>query len=154
MKVRSLVEAAFSSGFTGVSAPGETHRELLTDGKILGTWRGDAGIEIVRIQGGGTAMAILSSGAQMYFVYTIENNTLKLTQTSPNRTRFYHPMPFEVARELITRAEPWRYELFLSDNGAVLRGIKISTGVSYGDGGTVEFIPGSIREAEWTKSTR
>ncbi|GHV79002.1 hypothetical protein AGMMS49944_07930 [Spirochaetia bacterium] len=150
LKVRSLVEAAFSSG----TIPGETRGEIITDGKILGTWRGDAGLEIVRIQGGGTAMAILSSGAQMNFVYIIENNTLKLTQTSPNRARFYHPAPFEVARELSLRAEPWRYELFLSNNGAVLRGIKISTGVSYGDDGTVEFIPDSIREAEWTKSAR
>jgi hypothetical protein len=153
LKVRSLVEAAFSSGFGGTFQ--ETMRqETLTDGKILGTWRGDAGLEIVRIQGGGTAMAILSSGAQMNFVYKIEDNTLKLTQTSPNRARFYHPMPYDVARELSALAEPWRYELFLSDNGAVLRGIKTSTGVVYGDNGGVEFVPGSSREAEWIKSSR
>ncbi|GHV31274.1 hypothetical protein AGMMS4952_19690 [Spirochaetia bacterium] len=158
LKIRSLVDAAFSTGFAGTVVSGtsqeEIRRELLTDGKILGTWRGDAGLEIVRIQGGGTAIAILSSGAQMNFVYKIEDNTLKLTQVSPNRARFYHPMPFEVARELSSRAEPWQYELFLSDNGTVLRGVKKSTGVAYGDNGVVEFIPGSSREAEWIKSSR
>jgi hypothetical protein len=153
LKVRSLVEAAFSSGFGGTFQE-EIRQEILTDGKILGTWRGDTGLEIVRIQGAGTAMAILSSGAQMNFSYIIEDNTLKLTQTTPNRARFYHPMPFDVARELSSRAEPWRYELFLSDNGTVLRGVKIFTGVSFGDNGVVEFIPGSVREAEWTKSAR
>jgi hypothetical protein len=153
LKVRSLVEAAFSSGF-GETFQDKIPQEIITDGKILGTWRGDAGLEIVRIQGGGTAIAILSSGAQMNFIYKIEDNTLKLTQTSPNRIRFYHPMPLDVARELSSRAEPWRYELFLFDNGTVLRGIKTSTGVSYGDDGVVEFIPGSSREAEWTKSAR
>jgi hypothetical protein len=155
LKVRSLVEAAFSAsaGFGGADQE-EPRREILTDGKVMGTWRGDAGLEIVRIQGGGTAMAILSSGAQMNFAYKIEDNTLKLTQTSPNRARYYHPMPFNVARELSSRAEPWQYELFLFNNGTVLRGVKISTGVSYGDNGNVEFIPGSVREAEWTKSSR
>jgi hypothetical protein len=158
LKVRSLVEAAFSSGFGGTLVPGtsqeETRQEIITDGKILGTWRGDTGLEIVRIQGGGSAMAILSSGAQMNFAYKIEDNTLKLTQTSPNRARFYHPMPFDVARELSSRAAPWQYELFLFNNGTVLRGVKISTGVSYEDNGNVEFIPGSVLEVEWTKSSR
>jgi hypothetical protein len=150
------VEAAFSSGFAGTPGTSEEdlNREILTDEKIMGTWRGDAGLEIVRIQGGGTAMAILSSGAQMNFAYTIKDNTLNLIQTSPNRARFYHPMPFDVARELSSRAEPWRYELYLADNGAVLRGVKISTGVVYGDNGVVEFIPNSSRDAEWTKSAR
>jgi hypothetical protein len=151
LRVHSLVEAAFSSGFDG-TFHGNIPGERITEARILGTWRGDAGVEIVRLQRGGTGIAILSSGAQMNLVYRIEGNTLHVTQISPNTERFYHPLPFEVARELRFRAEPWQYELFLYDNGTVLRGIKTFTGVQYEGNRIVELIPGSAREAEWTRS--
>jgi hypothetical protein len=151
LKAHSLVEAAFSAGFDGTFQE-EEKREILTEAKILGTWRGDTGVEIIRLRRGGTGIAILSSGVQMNLVYRIEDNTLKVIQTSPNMERFYHPMPLNIARELSVRAEPWQYELFLYDAGMVLRGIKTSTDVRYEDTRIMEFIPGSVREAEWTKS--
>jgi hypothetical protein len=151
LRVRSLVEAAFSTGFNGTFQE-NIPREIITEARILGTWRGDAGVEIVRLQRGGTGIAILSSGAQMNLVYKIEDNTLKVTQVSPNTERFYHPIPFEIARKLRTRTEPWQYELFLYDDGTVLRGIKTSTAIRYEGNSIVELIPGSIRNAEWTRS--
>jgi hypothetical protein len=151
LRVHPLVETAFSAGFDGTFQE-NIPREIITEAGILGTWRGDTGVEIVRLQRGGTGIAILSSGAQMNLVYRIEDNTLKVTQISPNMERFYHPMPFEVARELRSRAEPWQYELFLHDNGAVLWGIKTFTGVRYEGNRIIELIPGSVRNAEWTKS--
>jgi hypothetical protein len=153
LKVRSLVEAVFSAGLNGTfhqDAPPET----ITEGKILGTWRGDAGVEIVRLQRGGRGIAILSSGAQMNLIYRIENNTLRIFQISQNTERFYHPMPFTIARELSARAEPWQYELFLYEGGATLRGIKIFTDVVYEDARIIQLLPGSVREAEWTKTAR
>ncbi|MFP3043116.1 hypothetical protein LQZ19_14980 [Treponema primitia] len=151
LKVRSLVEAAFSMGFDGMFHE-EVSQEILTESRILGTWRGDAGVELIRLQRGGTGLAILSSGVQMNLTYSIENNSLRITQTSPNSEWFYHPMPFDVASILKARAEPWRYELFLYDNGTVLRGLKTFTGVRYEANRVVELFPGSIQEAEWTKS--
>jgi hypothetical protein len=153
LKVRSLVEAVFSAGLNGTFHE-EVSQEIITDGKILGTWRGDAGVEIVRLQRGGTGIAILSSGAQMSLAYKIENNTLKIFQISQNTERFYHPMPFNIARELSARAEPWQYELFLYEDGATLRGIKTFTDVVYEDARIIKLLPGSIREAEWTKTPR
>jgi hypothetical protein len=153
LKVRSLVEAVFSAGLNGTfheDAPQET----ITDEKILGTWRGDTGVEIVRLQRGGRGIAVLSSGAQMNLIYRIENNTLRIFQVSQNTERFYHPMPFTIARELSVRAEPWQYELFLYDDGATLRGIKIFTDVVYEDTRIIQLLPGSVREAEWTKTSR
>jgi hypothetical protein len=153
LKVRSLVEAVFSAGLNGTfhedAAP-----ETMTEGKILGTWRGDAGVEIVRLQRGGRGIAVLSSGAQMNLIYKIENNTLRIFQISQNTERFYHPMPFTIARELSVRAEPWQYELFLYEEGATLRGIKIFTDVVYEDTRIIKLLPGSAREAEWTKTPR
>jgi hypothetical protein len=150
LRVRSLVEEAFSTGVNGTFQE-NIPQEIITEARILGTWRGDAGVEIVRLQRGGTGIAILSSGAQMNLAYRIEDNTLKVTQISPNTERFYHPIPFEIARELRSRMEPWQYELFLYDGGAVLRGIKTSTGIRYEGDRIVELIPGSIRNAEWTR---
>jgi hypothetical protein len=151
LRVRSLVETAFSTGFDGAFHE-HIPQERITEAGILGTWRGDTGVEIVRLQRGGTGIAILSSGAQMNLVYRIENNTLRVTQISPNTERFYHPMPFEIARELRFRAEPWQYELFLYDGGTVLRGLKTFTVARYEGNRIVELIPGSIRNAEWTRA--
>jgi hypothetical protein len=144
------VEEAFSTGFNGTFQE-NIPQEIITEAKILGTWRGDAGVEILRLQRGGTGIAILSSGAQMNLAYSIEDNTLKVTQISPNTERFYHPIPFEIARELRSRTEPWQYELFLYDGGTVLRGIKTFTGIRYEGNRVVELIPGSIRNAEWIR---
>jgi hypothetical protein len=151
LRARSLVETAFSTGFDGTFHE-NIPREIITEAGILGTWRGDAGVEIVRLQRGGRGIAILSSGAQMNLVYGIEDNTLRVTQISPNTERFYHPMPFEIARELRFRAEPWQYELSLYNGGTVLRGVKTFTAVRYEGNRIVELIPGSIRNAEWTRS--
>jgi hypothetical protein len=153
LKVRSLVEAVFSAGLNGTFNENASP-ETLTEGKILGTWRGDAGVEIVRLQRGGRGIAVLSSGAQMNLIYKIEDNTLRIFQISQNTERFYHPMPFTIARELSVRAEPWQYELFLYDEGATLRGVKIFTDVVYEDTRIIKLLPGSVREAEWTKTPR
>jgi hypothetical protein len=148
LKVRSLVETVFAVGSE------EFNREPLSEEKVLGTWRGDGGIEIVRLHRGGTGMAILSSGSMMNLVYTIEDNALRVMQTSPNTERFYHPVPYEVAKELTARSEPWQWELSLYENGTILRGIKISTAVRYEENRVLQLIPGTIRKAEWIKSSR
>jgi hypothetical protein len=153
LKVRSLVEAVFSAGLNG-TFDAEVPKEVISEGKIVGTWRGDAGVEIVRLQRGGTGVAILSSGAQMNLIYRIENNTLRIFQVSQNTERFYHPMPLTIARELRARAEPWQYELFLYEDGTTLRGIKTFTDVVYEGARIMELLPGSVREAEWTKTSR
>jgi hypothetical protein len=153
LKVRSLVEAVFSAGLNGTFHE-DAAEETMSEGKILGTWRGDAGVEIVRLQRGGRGIAVLSSGAQMNLIYRIENNTLRIFQVSQNTERFYHPMPFIIARELSVRAEPWQYELFLYEDGMTLRGIKIFTDVVYEDTRIIKLLPGAIREAEWTKTPR
>jgi hypothetical protein len=153
LKVRSLVEAVFSAGLNG-TFDAEVPKEVISEGKIVGTWRGDAGVEIVRLQRGGTGVAILSSGAQMNLIYRIENNALRIFQVSQNTERFYHPMPLTIARELRARAEPWQYELFLYEDGTTLRGIKIFTDVVYDGARIMELLPGAVREAEWTKTLR
>jgi hypothetical protein len=153
LKVRSLVEAVFSAGLNEAFDE-KVQPELMTESKILGTWRGDTGVEIVRLQRGGTGIAILSSGAQMNLIHRIENNALRIFQISKNTERFYHPMPYTIARELSVRAEPWQYEFSLYEDGMTLRGVKIFTDVVYDETRIIELRPGAVREAEWTKASR
>jgi hypothetical protein len=150
LKIKSLVEAAFSAE---TAPPREAVPEALTESGILGTWRGDAGVEWVRLQRGGSGIAILSSGAQMALEYTIEDNTLKVRQRSPNTERFYHPLPYGVAKQLADRAEPMRWELLLYEGGTSLRGIKTATAVRYERDTIIELLPASAREAEWVKAS-
>jgi hypothetical protein len=152
LKTRALVEAAFSLG-AEETAPNKIPQEVLTEGRVLGTWRGDAGIEIVRLQRGGVGIAILSSGIQMNLSFKIEENILKITQDSPNTERFYHPLPWELAKELSARAKPWQWEFSLYEDGTILRGIKKFTAAKYGEHLKIELFPDQ-QDAEWTKFNR
>jgi hypothetical protein len=151
LKVRSLVEVAFSGGADNFR---EAEPEPLSTSRIAGTWRGDTGIELVRLQQDGRGIAIFSSGAQMNLAYSIENNTLMVSQNSPNTERYYHPVPYGVARELTVNAEPMRWEFLLYENGTSLRGIKVATAVRYEGDRVLELLPGSARDAEWTRVGR
>ncbi|MDR2028478.1 MAG: hypothetical protein LBP93_02940 [Treponema sp.] len=153
LKAKSLVEAAFSAGSEPVLSR-EASPELLTERGILGTWRGDAGLELVRLQRGGAGTAILSSGVQMALEYSIENNTLRVIQSSPNTERFYHPLPYGVAKQLVPQAEPMKWEFSLYAGGTALRGIKTATAVRYERDTIIELLPASSREAEWVKVSR
>jgi hypothetical protein len=138
----------------GTETMGEIRSESMSERRIAGTWRGDHGIEMVRLWPGSRGMAILSSGAQMELTYTIADNTLFITQKSANHERYYHPLPYQVARILAARADPMRWEFLLYDNGATLRGIRISTAARYEGERVLELMPNSARDSGWTRITR
>jgi hypothetical protein len=152
LKARSVLENAFSSSGKEGEKKREALPEQLNENLIIGTWKGEAGIEIVRLQHGGRGVAIFSSGVQMVLSYMIEDNILKAWQISPNSERFYYPLPFNVAKQLAAGAEPMSWELSLYQGGTVLGGIKLATGVRLDQGEVVELLPGGdVREVIWTK---
>jgi hypothetical protein len=154
LKARSLVESVFSTGGLEGGRSGETPPERISEGLIAGTWRGEPGIELIRLQRNGQGIAVFSSGSRMNLAYLIENDILKLRQDSPNTERFYHPLPLGIARRLAGAAEPMRWELRLYEKGAVLRGEKIFTGARYQGDTLIELLPGAVLEVEWIKSSR
>jgi hypothetical protein len=158
LRARTMVETLLAAGNIHSGGPPASIREdgpePITERNIIGTWRGDTGIEIIRLRQDGKGIAIFSSGAQMNLTYTIENNALKVTQNSPNTERFYYPVPYGVAKQLVAKAEPMRWELLLYQKGTSLKGIKVTTAVRYEDNTVLEFLPGTTREAEWTRATR
>jgi hypothetical protein len=153
LKARSLVETAFAVAPED-SGLQEAPPENVSEARLLGTWRGDTGIELVSLQRGGTGRAILSSGIQMDLNYTIDGSLIRIIQASPNTERFYHPLPIAIAKELAARADPMMWVFSLYDNGTALRGIKTSTSVRYEGNTVLEVLPNTVREAEWIKSSR
>ena len=154
LKARSVLESAFSAGGMETEKKSASPSEQLHENLVVGIWKGEAGIEMVRLQHGGRGVAIFSSGAQMVLSYIIENNILKIQQISPNQERFYYPLPQETARQIAASAEPVSWELSLYQQGSVLSGIKLSTGIRLENGIVVELLPaGDVREVVWTKSS-
>ncbi|MDR2618762.1 MAG: hypothetical protein LBC62_07820 [Treponema sp.] len=161
LKARSLVESIFTPPVQTAKAQDEADTggpgadpEPITEKDIAGTWRGESGIEMIRLQQGGRGVAFFSSGAQMNLTYTIENNMLKVRQNSPNTERFYYPLPYGVAKQLTAEADPMTWELYLYSGGTHLRGVKISTEAKVEGNLLVDLLPDSSRETEWTKTPR
>ncbi|MDR2258722.1 MAG: hypothetical protein LBE14_06195 [Treponema sp.] len=153
LKARSILESAFALRGFEEEKERKTAPEPMTENQIVGTWRGETGIEMIRLQRGGRGVAVFSSGVQMVLSYVINDNVLRVWQISPNSERFYYPLPYEAARELAAGAEPMAWELSLYSRGTVLGGIKIATGVQLEENRVVKLLPGGdIREVEWVKS--
>ena len=152
LKARSVLESAFAAGGLEPerrpSAPPERPSESL----VIGNWKGEAGIEMIRLTPGGRGLAVFSSGMQMVLSYSIVGNTVKIWQISPNSERFYYPLPLETARQLARGAEPMTWELLMYQGGTVLRGVRVSTAARISRGTVVELVPnGDVREVSWTK---
>jgi len=162
LKVRSLVESAFNTSMVAEkpAVPGETggdadtNPERITENNIMGTWRGESGIEMIRLQPGGKGVAFFSSGAQMNLTYTIENNILKVKQNSPNMERFYYPLPYGVAKQLSAGADPMYWELLLYSGGTHLKGVRIATEAEVEGNNLVKLVPGTSRGSLWVRANR
>jgi len=126
--------------------------QIITENSIAGTWRGEPGIEIIRLQSGGRGTAFFSSGTQMNLSYVIEDNTLKIRQNSPNNERFYYPNPPETAKLLSQKAEPMRWEFMLYSGGNRLRGTKTSTEIRVLENGNTELLYETARDAVLIRS--
>ena len=162
LKARSLVETTFSSpiqiakGEASANTDGtrKEQPEIITENGIAGTWRGESGIEMIRLQQGGRGVAFFTSGAQMNLTYTIENNVLKVKQDCPNSERFYYPLPYGVARQLSAEADPMSWELLLYAGGTHLKGVRISTEAKVVEDALVQLLPGATRDSDWIRANQ
>ncbi len=122
---------------------------------VVGTWKGDRGIDSVVIGKDGGALASLSSGATMRLRVFVADGRFIVEQDQPNSPLFYASPSYsaETAREIALRARAMRWVFTLSDNGATLSGIKETTAVSGGQGPLV-VDNGYVRPASWTRLYR
>ena len=151
LKARSIIESVFAESLDPQNRI-QASAESISENQVIGSWKGEAGIEMIRLQRGGRGLAIFSSGAQMVLSYEIENNILRIWQISPNSERFYYPLPQSVARRLAEGAQPMLWELSLYQQGTVLEGVKLATAVKMDNNQVVELLPGrDVRKVQWIK---
>jgi hypothetical protein len=148
LTLRSVLETAFAP----VREEGDAQAEVLSENRLIGSWRGEPGIVMIRLYRGGRGTAVFSSGARMTLSYTIEDGLLTLRQVSPNSEGYYYPLPYEQARLLSEEAGPMIWEFRLYGGGSVLRGLKYATVYRAGEG-EAALIP-EIQEVEWTRGPR
>ena len=152
LKARSILEIAFAETI-GLDKFARRSPEAVSESQIIGSWKGEDGIEMINLQRGGRGIAFFSSGVQMALSYTIAENTLKVRQASPNSERFYYPLPLLAAMRLAEGAEPMAWELSLYQNGSVLSGIRQATAVRMEYGELGELVHGGdLRQVQWTRA--
>jgi hypothetical protein len=151
LKARSILETAVAETIESAKKTAIIPENINED-QIIGTWKGEAGIEMINLQRGGRGVAFFSSGAQMTLSYRIDNKTLRVRQVSPNSERFYYPLPLYAAQHLAAGAEPMVWELVMYQNGSVLSGVRQATAVKMDFEKAGELIHGGdIRHVQWTR---
>ena len=89
LNMHNIVDAAFEWRSDSGETPLLPDAELIVPERLFGLWSGDTGIKLIRILPGGRAFAFFASGVNMMLSYKIENNTLIITQISPNNENFH-----------------------------------------------------------------
>ena len=117
---------------------------------VAGSWRGDKGLETVRLYSNGTGLAVLAGGGTLRLRVRIEGDLVEVVQDQPNDPAMYRSAQwgFETARFIASRARPMRWAFSLSADGSALLGIKES--VAY-DGVSGEVDNEYRREARWDR---
>ncbi|PKL26574.1 MAG: hypothetical protein CVV47_01175 [Spirochaetae bacterium HGW-Spirochaetae-3] len=126
-----------------------------TPDDLIGTWRGDKGLETVRIFPNGTGLAILSGGGTLKIRVAIAGDAVQVSQDQPNDVAMYRAtsMSFEIAKRIAAEARPMRWLFALSSDGTTLFGKKESVSIS-GTGSSLEIDNGYVREASWVRISR
>jgi hypothetical protein len=150
LRARSLVETAFSAE-SGSFRPEEAGLSRPGEDMVMGTWRGEQGIEMIRLYDSGRGIAFFSSGVRMALAWNLSGGILRVEQRSPNTEGFYAHLPSRLAARLAEGAEPLRWELRLYGNGNVLRGERVFTAPG-GVSREGELIFGQREMVMWTRS--
>ncbi|MDR2098376.1 MAG: hypothetical protein LBP37_07645 [Spirochaetaceae bacterium] len=154
LNMHTIVSAAFEWQEVAGAEPKAPDAGLINDENILGLWRGDMGIKLIRILPDGKAFAFFTSGVNMMLSYRIENNALNLSQISPNNENYYYPLPLPMAKVLAKEAEPIRWEFMLYENENLLKGNRIETTVEFEDYEKIVIRHNSIKKSEWNRLSK
>jgi hypothetical protein len=122
---------------------------------LAGSWKGDKGLETVRIFPNGTGLAVLSGGGTLKVRVSTSGDTVFIDQDQPNDVNLYRAasVTLEMARRIAAQARPMRWTFTLSADGLTLSGIKASVAIS-GSGSALTVDNNYEREASWTRISR
>jgi hypothetical protein len=133
----------------------ETARVNPRASDLVGMWRGDKGLETVRLFPNGTGLAVLSGGGTIKMKMSINGDTIELVQDQPNNVSMYRAgaVTLEMARKIASEARPMRWIFKLTENGQHLFGIKESVSIS-GSGASMQIDNTYVRDASWARLAR
>jgi hypothetical protein len=139
-------------GEESLAAPERAH-ERPSLAMLAATWRGDKGLETIRLYPNGTGIAFLSGGGTMRVRLSIEGKAIEVWQDQQNDPAMYRSpnWGFDTAQTIAKEARPMRWFFFLSEDGLALFGRKES--VAY-DGLTRSVDNGYVRDARWERLSR
>jgi hypothetical protein len=139
-------------GDEGLTAPERTH-ERPNLALLAATWRGDKGLETIRLYPNGTGIAFLSGGGTMRVRLRVEGTAIEVWQDQQNDPAMYRSpnWGFDTAQLIAQEARPMRWFFYLSEDGQALFGRKES--VAY-DGLTRSVDNGYVRAARWERLSR
>jgi len=122
---------------------------------ISGSWRGDKGLETVRVFQNGTGLAVLTGGGTLKIRITIKDDLIEILQDQPNDPTLYRSpsVSFEMARRLASEARPMRWLFRLDAESQTLAGTKESIAVS-GTRSDMKVDNNYVRDASWTRISR
>lgn len=122
---------------------------------LVGTWRGDKGLENVRLLPNGTGIAVLSGGGTMKVRISINADVIVIMQDEPNAAAMYRSasVSFDVAKKIAAQARPMRWIFTLSPDALHLIGTKESVSIS-SDGTTLKVDNTYQRAAAWVRISR
>lgn len=122
---------------------------------IAGSWRGDKGLETVRIFQNGTGLAVLTGGGTLKLRVAIKDDVVEMVQDQPNDPTLYRSpsVSFDMAKRIAAQARPMRWLFRLYVSGQSLVGTKESIAVS-GSGADAKVDNNYVREASWSRISR
>jgi len=122
-------------------------------GDIVGTWKGDKGVESVRIKSDGTAVANLGGLNSMRLSIVIDNGRVIVRQDEPNSPKLYlNSFPYSLAVKVAELARPMRWVFSLSRDKKMLQGIKETSFFQIENGRILSTDNSYSRSAAWIRS--
>jgi hypothetical protein len=154
LRARSLTLKAFGLDEGRAESPSAAQGGPEGIESLAGSWKGDKGLDRVRVFKDGSASAILSSGAAMRLRLRLEGGKVIVEQDQPNAASFFASPNYseETAREIARRARPMRWIFKISADGAFLSGTKESVAVQRGTDGVLKIDNNYVREAVWVRA--
>lgn len=124
----------------------------VTVGMVTGRWIGDQGIDTVRINRDGSAVAELGGGNTMRLRVYVEEGLFHVRQDEPNAPRMYMgTFPYSIAVQIVELARPMAWIFALSEDGEVLSGVKETSFIFIEKGRVVRVDNTYVREAAWIR---
>lgn len=162
LRARSLTRKVFGRDDSSIQPPGRApsgasavprSKTPLSLEDLAGFWKGDKGLDRVRVSKDGKGSAILSSGVSMRVRILVKEGRVIVEQDQPSAAAFFSSPNFssDVAQRIADQARPMRWIFRLSDDGDSLLGVKESVAVQRGADGVLTIDNGYTRDAVWTR---